>query len=80
MLDLSKRTRLLSTQLRTRNNRAIEIANENWPELRCFDGDAHNAEVEKFKGLDRARTALVQERIVSGHAAGGPHGAAGGPD
>jgi len=48
-----------------------------WPELRSFDGEAHNRQVEHFRTLDMARMALAQEQIVTGHADGRPHGAAG---
>src|SRR5690606_13817257 len=48
-----------------------------WPELRSFDGEAHNTQVEHFRALDRARIALAQEQIVAEHAQGRPHGAAG---
>jgi very-short-patch-repair endonuclease len=48
-----------------------------WPELRAFDGVAHNASVSRFRQLDRARIGLAQEQIVAAHAAGRPGGAAG---
>lgn len=48
-----------------------------WPELRSFDGEAHNTRVEHFRALDKARIALAQEQIVAEHAEGRPHGAAG---
>jgi very-short-patch-repair endonuclease len=48
-----------------------------WPELRAFDGQSHNALVDQFRKLDRARIGLAQEQIVSQHAAGRPSGAAG---
>jgi very-short-patch-repair endonuclease len=48
-----------------------------WPELRSFDGEAHNTRVDQFRALDKARIGLAQEQIVAGHAAGRPHGAAG---
>lgn len=49
----------------------------NWPELRSFDGDAHNAQIDNFRRLDKARITLAQEQIVSEHAEGRPQGAAG---
>jgi very-short-patch-repair endonuclease len=48
-----------------------------WPELRSFDGEAHNTQIERFRMLDKARIALAQEQIVAEHAEGRPHGAAG---
>jgi very-short-patch-repair endonuclease len=48
-----------------------------WPELRGFDGDSHNALVERFRQLDIARIGLAQEQIVAAHAEGRPRGAAG---
>lgn len=48
-----------------------------WPELRSFDGEAHNTRVNQFRALDKARIGLAQEQIVAEHAAGRPHGAAG---
>jgi very-short-patch-repair endonuclease len=48
-----------------------------WPELRAFDGQAHNGLVASFRELDRARIGLAQEQIVAAHAAGRPSGAAG---
>lgn len=48
-----------------------------WPELRSFDGEAHNTQVEQFRALDKARITLAQEQIVAEHAEGRPHGAAG---
>lgn len=48
-----------------------------WPELRAFDGQAHNNMVGMFRELDKARIGLAQEQIVATHAAGRPSGAAG---
>jgi very-short-patch-repair endonuclease len=48
-----------------------------WPELRAFDGQAHNSMVASFRELDRARIGLAQEQIVAAHAGGRPGGAAG---
>jgi very-short-patch-repair endonuclease len=48
-----------------------------WPELRAFDGQAHNNTVAMFRKLDKARIGLAQEQIVATHAAGRPSGAAG---
>jgi very-short-patch-repair endonuclease len=48
-----------------------------WPELRGFDGDSHNALVDRFRQLDVARIGLAQEQIVAAHAEGRPRGAAG---
>ena len=48
-----------------------------WPELRAFDGESHNRQVETFRQLDRARIGLAQEQIVAAHAEGRPKGAAG---
>lgn len=48
-----------------------------WPELRSFDGEAHNTRVQNFRSLDRARIGLAQEQIVANHAAGRPNGASG---
>lgn len=48
-----------------------------WPELRAFDGQAHNNMVAMFRTLDRARIGLAQEQIVAAHASGRPGGAAG---
>lgn len=50
---------------------------EAWPELRAFDGAAHNNLVAQFRQLDRARIGLAQEQIVAAHAGGRPAGAAG---
>jgi very-short-patch-repair endonuclease len=50
---------------------------QSWPELRAFDGEAHNMLVSRFRGLDRSRIALAQEQIVAAHAEGRPSGAAG---
>ncbi|MEL0211631.1 MAG: AAA domain-containing protein, partial [Novosphingobium sp.] len=50
---------------------------ETWPELRSFDGQAHNNVVSQFRQLDKARIGLAQEQIVTAHAAGRPSGAAG---
>lgn len=50
---------------------------EDWPELRNFDGEAHNHQVERFRYLDKARIALAQEQIVTEHAEARPQGAAG---
>ena len=48
-----------------------------WPELRSFDGEAHNTRVMQFRTLDRARIGLAQEQIVANHAAGRPNGGSG---
>jgi len=48
-----------------------------WPELKAFDGDAHNDLVATFRRLDVARIGLAQEQIVAAHAAARPQGAAG---
>lgn len=48
-----------------------------WPDLRGFDGDTHNNQIEQFRALDKARIALAQEQIVTEHAEGRPQGAAG---
>lgn len=48
-----------------------------WPELKAFDGQAHNNLVGMFRQLDKARIGLAQEQIVAAHAAGRPSGAAG---
>lgn len=48
-----------------------------WPELRSFDGEAHNNQIGHFRVLDKARIALAQEQIVTEHAEGRPQGAAG---
>ncbi|HEY1605012.1 MAG TPA: DUF3320 domain-containing protein [Allosphingosinicella sp.] len=50
---------------------------KNWPELRAFDGEAHNILVSQFRQLDRGRIELAQEQIVAAHARGRPCGAAG---
>lgn len=50
---------------------------ETWPELRSFDGQAHNNVVSQFRQLDKARIGLAQEQIVAAHAVGRPSGAAG---
>ena len=50
---------------------------EAWPELRSFDGQAHNNAIRQFRHLDRARIGLAQEQIVVAHDAGRPRGAAG---
>ena len=48
-----------------------------WPELRAFDGEAHNNLIAQFQQLDRMRISLAQEQIVDAHASGRPAGAAG---